>query len=338
MTRVEHVEPSPSAEASASDAIIALANDTRAPWIASDARRITALAAESRAPRVERYVAEHQRHLCIRLGHHLFEQRRALVCSPAALLARINALSIARVLAENVIETRAREPDPARQTLAASLAVERTKFLMATKADALLALDVELVGADRPRDLFRAAAATTSHAIAVELHAGFRQRMSAEIEKPIAALSKALLSDLEVSLGDLGENISPHALTGFDLPPIRGLRRDIELPASSRRTIADRCGLASRRHVQTAARDYLVDTLAQGSRRVIDRALFDYDEATRAIEYRFCELLDAGLGSVQVAAELAHEAQRSGPDGVARARDRIDQWLNALDAIMARST
>jgi len=296
---------------------------------------IHGLAIESGAVRVETQAEEHQRCLCVRLGHHLFEQHRALIRSEAAMLARINALTIARVLAESVLEARTRQPDAAREALASWLSAERTKFLMATKADALLALHERLAHANQARCQLRASAANASHAIAVELLAELWRRVSAEAEKPIAALSCSLLADLDISLGDLGEHLSPQALMGFDQVPIRGLRRDVEWPAPSGDVahVVDRVGLSSRQRIESAA-DSLVATLTNGSRRVIERVLFDYDLARTAIEQRFCELLDSALHSVQVASELAQEARAGGADSVAQARDRIAQWSTKLDRIM----
>lgn len=299
---------------------------------------INEIAIESGASAVEIHAAAHHRHLCIRLGDHLSEHHRALVRSRAAMLAKIHALTIARTLADCVLQARSRRPNAARAELTSWLSVERTKFLMSTKADALLGLDERLAQADPPRHLFRSVAADLTHASSVELLSRLWQRTSAQAEHSFAALSKGLLADLDVPLRDLGEHVSPLALTGFDLVPIRGLRRDVEWPAPSGivAQIVDRFGLTNRSRIQSAAHEDLVGALTAGSRSIIDRVLADYDEASSAIERRFCELLDASLQSVEIAAEFAHTAQLGGTDSVARARNRIAQWVLVLDDIMTR--
>jgi hypothetical protein len=299
-----------------------------------DVAAIQTLATESGAARVESYATEQHRHLCIRLGHHLAEQHRALVRPLAVTNCRINALTIARVLAEQVLDARSRRTDDARKELAQWLATERTKFLMSTKADALLALGDRLAHIVKPRHQLRAAVAAASHEIAIELLAQFWQRTSSEVDKPIGALARSLLADLDISLGDLGDHLSPQALTGFDAVPIRGMRRDLEWRAPSK--LGDRFGLASRQRIVATARDALVDALSSGSRRVIERVLFDYDEASSAIERRFCELLDAAIQSVRVAADVAQEAQAGGPDLVARTRQRIASYGVDLESILVR--
>jgi hypothetical protein len=97
-----------------------------------------------------------------------------------------------------------------------------------------------------------------------------------------------------------------------------------------------RFGLASRQRIVAAARDALVEALSSGSHRVIERVLFDYDEASSAIERRFCELLDAAIQSVRVAADVAQEAQAGGPDLVARTRQRIASYGVDLESILVR--
>jgi hypothetical protein len=303
-----------------------------------DVAAIQTLATESGAARVESYATEQHRQLCIRLGHHLAEQHRALVRPLAVTNCRINALTIARVLAEQMLDARSRRTDEARKDLAQWLATERTKFLMSTKADALLALGDRLARIVKPRHQLRTAVAAASHEIAIDLLAQLWQRTSSAVDTPIAALARSLLADLDLSLGDLGDHLSPQALTGFDAAPIRGMRRDLEwpTPASSVMQLGDRFGLASRQRIVAAARDALVDALSSGSRRVIERVLFDYDEASSAIERRFCELLDAAIQSVRVAADVAQEAQAGGPDLVARTRHRIVKYGVDLESILVR--
>ncbi len=296
-------------------------------------------AIESGAAAVEVHAAAHQRQLCVRLGHHLSEHQRALVRSRSAMLARINALTVARTLADCVLEARSRRPNTARDELMSWLCVERTKFLMSTKADALMELDERLALADPPRHLFRRAAAETTRAISVELLGQLWQRTSEHVEQAFAALSKSLLVDLDVPLREFGENVSPQTFTGFELVPIRGLRRDVEWPVASGITqIVDRMGLANRGRIQSAAHEDLVSALTTGSQGVIDCLLASYDEASRAIERRFCELLDAAVQSVQMAAELAYTAQLGGTDSLAQARGRIGEWKRALDDIVTRLT
>ncbi len=296
---------------------------------------IDQMAREANAVCVEAHVAQHHRHLCKRLRHHLFEHQRALGRSNHDMLARINALTIARVLAESVLDARARQPDAERERLVDSLFTERTKFLMGTKADALVAFEDRIVQMREPRHQLRWVAAVAAREIVVELLARLWERMRSKAERPVAALSKRLLADLDMSLSDLDETVPLDAMAGVDLSPIRGFRRDLACPPPSGMIaqLADRMGLASRRRIESAARDDVVDSLDRGSRALVARVLEDYDDTRAAIERRYCELIDGALQSVHCAAEFASEAQANGADGVARARSRVAQWSAMVSEI-----
>ncbi len=299
---------------------------------------IDGLAIEAGAARVESQSAQSKLQLCLRLKNHLLEQQRALGRSPHQMMARINALTIARVLAESVLDARAGQPDLQQTQLAEWLALERTKFLMSTKADALVALDERLVQLREQRYDVRRLAAKAAHEISVDLIAKLWSRMRLEAEKVLAALSKRLLADLDSSLGDLGEAVPLCATAGLELPPIRRDRRGHEWSAAAGvvSQIADRLGWASRKRIETASQDMLIDHLETRSQLVVTSVLDDYDDARSAMEYRCCELIDAARESAQVAADLSREAQAWGADGLDRARDRLAGWSARLSDLVAK--
>jgi hypothetical protein len=299
---------------------------------------IERMAIETGAAGVDSHVLQHARNLCLRLEHHLYEHQRALIGATQDFAARINALTIARVLAETVLDARSCQLDPARVRLAEWLAVERTKFLMATKADAVAAFDDRLASRNRPRHQLRRDAAAARGEIVEDLLASLWVRLRGAAEPPIRAHAKRLLADLETSLGDLGETLPMNAMAGIDLTPIRGFRRDTECHAPSGVVthLADCMRLASRRRIEHIARTEVVTRLEGGSRQLLAKVLDDYDETRYAIERRFCELIDGALDSARLAAENAKQAQAEGPRAITRARCQLEQWAAALSAIRAR--
>jgi hypothetical protein len=290
------------------------------------------------AVRVESRITQCRRHLCMRLHHHLVEHHRALGCTHQQMAARLHALTIARELTEAALDAQARQPDTRRLELAGWLAQERTKFLMATRADALIALDQQLAALSGSNHDLRRAALETAHRIAVSHLTRFWDRAHVAATKPVADLARLLIAQLNSSLADLGQRVPLAGIAPTDVAPILGFRRDLEWPESSGLVahLADRVGLSSRKRVESAARDTLIAVLEGRSERMVERTLNDYDEARFAFERRFCEMLEAAVHSVRVAARFTAEANTDGASGAARARDRIARWTSTLTELMAR--
>jgi len=272
------------------------------------------------------------RHLHARLRFHLAELLRALGCSETESAARINTLTIVRVLVESVLESRFRERDPDRERLAAWLAIERKKFVMAHQADALLALQERLFETHLQ---LRAVAAETVREIATEKLTAFWQRIYGEAARAARRGAERLMADLEASLGDLSAAIPADAMAGVDRMPIVELRR--ELPWTPSLTLFGQLvgRVRSKQSIIASAQDELVRALDVGSRRVIDRVLTDADHAHSGFEQRFCELVDAALESARVAAAFANDARAAGTEGISDARSRIATWSHEVTELLA---
>lgn len=293
------------------------------------------MAWEVGADRVEKQIVEHYRHLCRLLWHHLSELDRAFGAAIHDTLGRINTLGIARVLAEQVFDNHAEQPDIDRQALQRWLATERTKFLMASKADALVKLDGRIAQLTGPRHHLWRDASAAAHEIAVELLAKFWQRLRTESDQRLIALSKRLLDDIDASFGDLVATLPFEGLAR--VVGIRGYRRDSAMRSSpgAFSAIAGRIGLGGRRKAELAAREELVARLETESLRLTTRVVTDYAERTTVIEQRVFELIDGAIESIQVAAELASKTQAAGTDAVVRARADIAGWSVRLAELVA---
>ena len=299
---------------------------------------IDRMAVETGASRVEPQLVRHTRHLCLRLQHHLDEHQRALGRATSSLSARVNALTIARVLAEAELDARARQPHPSRKRLVEWLEVERTKFLMATKADALATFDERMAALRAPRHRFRESASVVGTEILDALLRALWKRLRVAPDAAIAAHAKQMFADFEASLEDLGEAMPAGAIAGLDLTRDRDLPRDaVRFPSSGVIDhLADRMRLASRKRIESGARADFVTGLEAGSRQLVARTLDDHDETTSTIERRFCDLVDGALESARLAAELAVQVEAEGPDAIAAARCRVARWVAALSTIMTR--
>lgn len=286
---------------------------------------IDKLAIETGASSVGAREWQNVRHLAARLACHLHELQRALQRSTEEMHGRINAITIVRVLAETLIDQRARLPDPRRERLLARLEVERTKFLMSTKADALGALDVRVNALPHRRRKLREASAAIAHEITADALAALWQRANTACVQPmIAHAAKELVDELMSSLGDLAEALPLSAMAGIDRTWTGGFHRDEDHGAGVRLAHP----LARRARIEAAARDELVNGLEVGSRRLLKRIIADCDTARAALERRFCEQIDGVLDGVRVAAEMAREARASG--AVAETRERIALWSGDL--------
>jgi hypothetical protein len=315
------------------DAFVALAAETGALRLAAEARRLRLDdAATDNRPHVPQ-----QRGLCRRLAYHLSQLQRALGRSDDECNGSINAISIVRVLVEIAIDERAHRSDDDRDELEAWLCRERTKFLMATKADAVVALRGRLTRMTRGRHELRRAGAAAVHETVGELLGGFRSRLRSETEKRLAMIAKRLLSDVEHSLGDLGEALPLDTVAGLPLT-IRAFTGPMQ--ADPRRSVltsvADRMGVSNRHRIERAASDALVDGIERGTRRIVACVLRDYDDVRATLEHQLCEVIDGCLESANCAAQFSAHARVPDSDGVAGARCRVDDWFMALATLSAR--
>ncbi|MBA3394356.1 MAG: hypothetical protein H0T89_17045 [Deltaproteobacteria bacterium] len=299
---------------------------------------IEQLAIETGAARVETQVVQHTRQLCRRLQHHLNDRLNAVAGIGHDMSSRINSLTIARVLADIMFDTCRRQRDPARDQLAAWLAVERTRFLMGETVDAVVAFDERFAGLAGPRHLLRRAASDVASEIGDDLLAMLAERMRIAAEAPIAAYSKQLLAQLDSWLGDLGAAAALDAMAGMELVPIRGFRRTAENLATSGMLthLSDRMRLTTRARIQELARREVVTRLESGSCGLVARVLDDYDDNRWTLERRFCDLLDGAIDSARLADDLAKQARACGPDTVESAIQRVACWSASLSDIIAR--
>jgi len=308
-----------------------LAAEVQVTWLAAAARDLADQ--HPRDPRALR--TRQQRLLCLgaRLGYHLSEQSRALERGASSTLARANALSLVRAMSRTGRAQPA--PPPACAALARQLATERTKFLMSNTADALLALESRLVDERRGRRELHALAAEARVDLAGALLGELERRACADVERTVGEVARSLLAEIESSLADLGEQVSHHAFAGFDMVVLRGPRprqpgRSPPLVAP----IADLVRFWSRRQIMARARHDLLESLADSSRDVIERARADCEAACTSLAARLGEHLDTAIESVLAAMQLAETAHRAGHDHVARTRQRLVRWAFDLEDIL----
>lgn len=266
---------------------------------------IDSLAIETGAVTVRERAWQHLRQLCARLQSHVGELHGALQRSVEEMHGRVNAITIVRVLAETVIDQRVRAPQHARAKLVAQLELERTKFVMATKADAMVALEDHLARTNH--------ASAAVRAIASAALSGFWQRANSVCVQPmLATTTRALVEELVVSLGDLGEALPLSAMAGIDATAVRGFRPradDIRVGSGDART-------------------ELVSALERGSRELVARLTEEATASVTELERRFCELIDSVLEGVRAAIDLAREARAAG--SVTETRERIALWSSDL--------
>ncbi len=235
--------------------------------------------------------------LCTRLQYHLVERRSALERPDHENLERCNSLTIARVLAHAVVELHSQNLRVAPDELIRWLATERTKFLMATRVDALVAL------ADSDPD--RIARHHLEH---------FARRVFAGADRSLAQIAEHLLVELAGVLDDT-DVVPFDALASFELSPGRtyvSTEITLETPEAT-----------------------LLARLEHGSRELTNHALATHEEGRYALAGRLIELLDSAHASLQLAADVADEITVAGPDAMARERARLAAWTSDLTDIIA---
>jgi hypothetical protein len=304
-------------------AIIALAHEVGATWVENMGRDLRGRSEEGMTG-VE---SRQGRVLCALLRNHVFEQQYALGRTAQQRAARIKAISTAQSIAIMVRNVRARKADPERERLAIWLGTERTKLLMASKADAIGNLDSEL---HKVRRQLPDAATAAVRTVSLAVLEPFYERASGETAKPLAAFAKRLVVELEETLADLGEVLSRDAMLGIEPPSDVLIERAEILPVRAVGSLAARLGLVSRRRIEEASRFALINDLELGSIRAMMLALEAYDDILKRIHRQFCEGVEGLLESVERATEFAEEAQRDGRDGITRARRQVADWLTRL--------
>jgi len=243
--------------------------------------------------------------LCARLRHHLAERWYALDRPDHENLARCNSLVVARVLAHAVVELHDQNLQQAPDELSRWLATERTKFLMATRVDALAAL----AGADPER-------------IAAQVLEPFARRVFAGADRSLAKISANLLVELATLLGELAEVVPFDALASF------------ELTIGTTAVLAPLAPIEPIEPRETAAATLLAQ-LELGSHALIHRVLAGHETARYALAGRLLALLDSALESLQLATDVADAVTSAGCDAMARERARIVAWTADLTDIVA---
>lgn len=236
--------------------------------------------------------------LCARLRHHLVERRRALDRPDHENLERCNSLTIVRVLAHAVVELHSQNLRLPPDELIRWLTTERTKFLMATRVDALAAL-----------------AEADPETIARHHLECFARRVFAGADRSLAQIANNLLVELAAVLDELAEVVPFDALASFELSPGHAFEPTL-VPRSS-------------------PSETLIAYLELGSRELINRAIADHEVARYALAGRLIEQLDSAHASLQIAADAADEVATAGVDAMARERARLAAWTADLSDIIA---
>jgi hypothetical protein len=234
--------------------------------------------------------------LCARLRHHLVERRSALDRPDHENLERCNSLTVARVLAHAVVELHSQNLRLPPDDLIRWLATERTKFLMATRVDALIAL----TDSD-PETIAR-------HHLAL-----FARKVFAGADRSLAQIADDLLVELAELVDD--DVVPFDALASFELSLGHAFEPTLVTLSTPEAT--------------------LIAHLEQGSRELINRALADHEVARYALAGRLIEQLDSAHASLQLAADVADEVASSGSDAMARERARLAAWTADLSDIVA---
>jgi hypothetical protein len=267
----------------------------------------------------------HPRQVYTQLAYHLTQLQRMLDSTDAECSASIRTISLLRALAELALDQQHANGDTERATLFRWLAIERRRFLMATKADALAMLPDQIAEEVKTRPGLRRAAVTAVRTSVRASLAAFRARLQPEAHRRLAQIPNQLVEHLGRTVGHIGEPVPLSTIASF--PAISyafayGL--DDVAPVS--------IGFA-RLRVERAARDELVDGLERGTQRAIDLVMRDYDDTRCAVEQHVLETMDSWLETAKSAAAFARRAREGASEYTARAQ--IARWFIALAKISA---
>lgn len=302
---------------------------------------VTQFAARSGAVDVEGLHEQEIRRLCIRLELHLLEQRGALDRSERNLGHRCDAINACLLLVEQLEDDRAKLPDEDRQGLERSLAIERTKFLMRVKADALADFVARFGATNVRRSELRDVASATATQIASDAVDAWRRSLGSVVDASTVAMGNRFLGQARGSFGPLMHWVPALALLNvailpsrpalrMNLPPVRSANFATRLQDRFRTTVG------IRRRAEQRGLDALVGMLEASSHGVVAESLNRYDMATRKIGSSLTSLLDQLAETARCAASRARVA-RSGEAGtLLEERDRIDGWLARLADLMGQ--
>lgn len=261
--------------------------------------------------------------LRLQLHLHLQELRNGIDRPEHELVLQLDTIEEGLAAARALIAARAPVRADHRDKLERSLEVSRTRFLMGTKADALLELE-ERLGLERGRGLLRRRAVDIAVAIARRLVEQWQCAQQPELDLAVRQMGERLLHDARgvvqphvdrvptVSLLDARITVSP-------APVAMRTRRH---PSGALTRLAD--GL--RRRVARVAASELVWSLETNSRLAIEDSLARLDAATDELELalvtRLEQLAETARGSLTCSRQ-------------ARTRSGRDRELQRIDALTA---
>lgn len=256
----------------------------------------------------------HPRQLYTQLAYHLTQLQRMLGATEAECGASIRKLSLLRALAELAIDQRRIHPDEERAKLERWLDLERRKFLMATRADALA-----LVG--------RRTTATTAREIVRGSVVEFRARLKPAAVHRLSNVPNQVVAELERALGHLDEPV-PLASIANTQVTIRAFAADLD-------AVTPVGGLFARLRIERAAREELGDGLERGTQQATQLVLRDYDDIRATLDQHVLELTESWVETAKAAAEFARRAREGSGEYTARAQ--VARWFLALAKISAET-
>jgi hypothetical protein len=299
------------------------------------------LAARTGAVNVEGLHDQEIRRLCLRLELHLLEQRDALDRPEGDLARQHDAIEACLILAEHLESDRATHPDEDRLALERSLAIERTKFLMRVKADALADFTSRFAASDVLRRDFHDVASTTATEIASNAIEAWRRSLGSIVDASTVAMGNRLIRRTHASFGPFIDWVPALALLSVEslpwqpairmkMPPVRRtsgvsrLRDRLRTAASARRCTEQRAVTA------------LVGMLETSSHEVVGESLSRYDLAAREIGASLPRLLDQLAETARCASSRARDVRSGGPGSLLEERNRIERLVVRLAELMGQ--
>jgi len=259
------------------------------------------------------------------LRHHITEHQRALDLGTADRSARVKAFESTRSVVESARGARARARETERERFAGWLTAQRTRLLMASKADAIVALDRVLQRSPDRRTLHIVGSAAAIEIVRALLEP-VADRMCAELANLIESSAKRLVGELEATMTELGAAFSTDVMAGVELV----VMPTIDLAREPRPRTPAVGALLGRPQIQREARLELCFELEAASLQLIARVLEHHDELHAVIEARYGAALDAAVETCRRAAAFAAAAERDG--SLASARVTVAAWRARLTA------
>lgn len=266
---------------------------------------------------------------CVRLTRallhaHLLEIRRALRF-PRSARRRGHRLSIARVITHTVLSAQGELVDLERARLVEVLRVERQKFVMANKADAIGMLGERLAALRVGPRLLRWAATQEVQQVSRKLLTPFVERVAAETRRATASGLGSLMGELTTALGDLVDEVPLTLVVPSEmaLVPMTAEESLERMPVK----MIDRLGLSSRRQVESAAYQQLVCALENDSQAAIERLVGEYDRRRGLVERRSASLIEITDESVLAADRFSHAHDQT------TANNMLAVWFSILSSL-----